>query len=190
MSSDATRNADATLCRTSGKIDTLAVDLNKCTTTTEKVNIQSFADTLVTIKEDIENIKINMNDAFSTGDAMFGQYGHVDIARDVKLRNQELEEKKKKLEEEIKKNESMIERANRDFSDVKLTLPEKLPQTSSRFIEDYTLVFLSASYLFMVILCMYMYVLISEKKGSAFFQASIVAFFVTLLFGIILYYLA
>jgi hypothetical protein len=190
MSSDATRNADATLCRTTGKFDTLMTDLDKCTTTTEKQNIQTFPNKVISIKNDIENIKININDAFLTGDAMFGQYGHVQITNEVLQRNKELEEKKKKLESEIKKNESIIERANRDFSDVKLTLPDSLPQKSATFIEDYTLVFLTASYLFMVILAIYMYVLIAEDKWSAFFKCSIIAFFCTLLFGMLLYYLA
>lgn len=190
MSSDATRNADASLCRTTGKLDTLLTDLDKCTTTTEKQNIQTFPNKIVSIKNDIENIKININDAFSTGDAMFGQYGHVQITNEILQRNKELEEKKKKLETEIKKNESIVERANRDFSDVKSTLPDSLPHQSATFIEDYTLVFLSASYLFMVILSIYMYVLISDKKWPAFFQSITIAFFGTLLFGMILYMLA
>lgn len=191
MSTDATttKNADAALCRSTGKFATVLADLEKCTTSTESDRNQQFAGVLIDIRNDIRVAKQNITDALLTGDAVFGQYGSTDIAKSVQQSNTELEEKKKALEKEIANNEAVIERSNRDFSDVKNTLPERPTYSRLHFIEDYTVFFLLASYLFMVILCGYLYVLSSEEKWTSFIQVSIVSLFGTLFLGLVSYYL-
>ena len=121
--------------------------------------------------------------------SIFGQYGSIDIAKSVQQSNTELEEKKKAIEKEIANNEAVIERSNRDFSDVKNTLPDRPTYSRLHFIEDYTVFFLVASYLFMILLCGYLYVLSAEQKWSAVGQVVVVSFFITLFFGLVSYYI-
>ena len=58
----------------------------------------------------------------------------------------------------INKKEAIIERSNRDFTDIKDTLPETQPKKVLHFIEDYTLAFVTIAYLFMIVaanICIY-----------------------------------
>lgn len=192
MSNDnvTTQNADAALCRSTGKLGTVMTDLSKCTTTTETSRTQTLGTKLTNITSDIQYLKSNITDTFITGDAIFGQYGSVDIAKNVQQSNAELEDKKRSIEKEIANNEAVIERANRDFSDVKNTLPEKPTYSRLHFIEDYTVFFLVTSYLFMVLLCGYLYVMASDDTWSAVGQVTIASVFGTLFLGILFYYLA
>lgn len=191
MSNDptTTKNADAALCRSTGKLSTVLTDLAKCTTSTESNRTQTLGSTVTSISSDINYLKQNITDTLMTGDAIFGQYGSMDIAKSVQQSNTELEEKKKAIEKEIANNEAVIERSNRDFSDVKNTLPDRPTYSRLHFIEDYTVFFLVASYLFMILLCGYLYVLSAEQKWSAVGQVVVVSFFITLFFGLVSYYI-
>ncbi len=191
MSQDttATQNSNAAVCRSTNKFDTVITDLAYCTTTTEKENIKTMATKISNLSSDIGYLKRNITDTLLTGDSIFGQYGSNDILQSVKQSNEELEEKKKAIEKEIANNEAVIERSNRDFSDVKQTLPEKPEYSRLHFIEDYTVFFVVTSYLFMVLLCAYLYVMAAEEKWNAFLQVSVVSIFGTLFLGLVSYYL-
>lgn len=191
MSNDTTttQNADAALCRSTGKLATVMTDLAKCTTTTESNRNQTLGSMVSNVGSDINFIKSNIISALATGDAIFGEYGSSDIAKNIKQSNDELEEKKKEIEKEIANSEAVIERSNRDFSDVKNTLPDRATYSRLHFIEDYTVFFLLASYLFMVLLCGYLYVLSAEEKWTAFGQAAVVSVFGSLFLGMVAFYL-
>lgn len=191
MSNDATttQNADAALCRSTGKLSTVMSDLAKCTTSTESSRTQSLGSTVTTIASDINYLKQNITDTLLTGDAIFGQYGSADITKSVQQSNIELEEKKKAIEKEIANNEAVIERSNRDFSDVKNTLSDRPTYSRLHFIEDYTVFFLVASYLFMILLCGYLYVLSADEKWTAFGQVAAASVFGTLFLGLLAFYI-
>jgi hypothetical protein len=131
------------------------------------------------------------------GDTIFGQYGHNDVSAQLKKRNDDLSLQVQSLTKEIDKNQAIIDRSNRDFIDVKRTLPEKEPKKILHFIEDYTMALLSISYLFMVIIGIYYYSM--AKSGNAntsgtfdvskFFQAVGYSGLITIIVGMILYYL-
>jgi cell division protein FtsL len=91
---------------------------------------------------------------------------------------------------EVDKNEAIIERSNRDFSDVKDTVPEPQPKRVLRFIEDYTLAILTMAYLFMIISVIYIYTAISENKLVAFGKAFVGSAFLTMFLYMLLYFLA
>ena len=191
MSNDTTttQNADAALCRSTGKLTTVLTDLAKCTSSTESTRTQTLGATVTNISSDINYLKQNITDTLLTGDAIFGQYGSADIAKSVQQSNLELEEKKKVIEKEIANNEAVIERSNRDFSDVKNTLPDRSTYSRLHFIEDYTVFFLVASYLFMILLCGYLYVLSAEEKWTAFGKVAVVSVFGSLFLGMVAFYL-
>lgn len=191
MSQDttATQNSNAAVCRSTTKFDTVLTDLASCTTTTEKANVKALSQKISNLSSDINYLKQNITDTLLTGDSIFGQYGSNEILQSVKQSNMELEEKKKAIEKEIANNEAVIERSNRDFSDVKNTLPEKPEYSRLHFVEDYTVFFVVTSYLFMVLLCAYLYVMGAEEKWNAFLQVSIISVFGTLFLGLLSYYL-
>ena len=60
-----------------------------------------------------------------------------------------MKSKKEKLVKEVEKNEAIIERSDRDFSDVNDTIPQPYPKRVLNFAEDYTLAALVIAYLFM-----------------------------------------
>lgn len=139
---------------------------------------------------DIQMIRSQVEDGLAMGDSMFGQYAHVEVAREVKQRTEELQQKKDAIEQDIKEKEALIQRANRDFTDVKDALPETLEKQRIQFIEDYTLLFLSLSYLFMVVSAIVFYVALSEQKGKALAKGVGYALVGTFVAGILLYWIA
>ena len=139
---------------------------------------------------DIQKARSQIEDGLTMGDAMFGRFAHVEVAREVTNRTEELQKKKDGLEQELREKEAMIQRTNRDFSDVKDALPETLEQQRVKFIEDYTIMFLVLSYVFMILSGIIFYVTISEQKTMAFAKALGYALFATMLSGILLYLIA
>lgn len=123
------------------------------------------------------------------GDSIFGEAGHVDIRNEVKKRNSELKQERDQLREDIDKKEVIIQKNNRDFSDVKDTLPEKLPNKKLNVIEDYTVAFLTIAYIFMIISFIYFYTMTSNEKLNAFFRALLISSMVSLVLLLLLYYL-
>lgn len=183
-------DTSAATCHTQQGMNTLAAQISGCTSSTEAARNNNFATTTLSLEQDITSIRANVTDSLSMGDSMFGQFGHVDITHQVKERNNELKSKKEHLIKSIKEKEGRIRRANRDFSDVKDTIEEPQKQTALHFIEDYTLVLLSISYLFMLILGVYMYVSTALVKSDAIKTALVGSTFFTMFAMVILYYLA
>ena len=104
------------------------------------------------LKDDIKQILGKANDALMVGDSAFlVMDNEKGIVKDVKERIDALETEKKELEKEIDKQHQLIQTSNRDFSDVKDTLPETQPERFLYFIEDYTLSILAMAYLIMVV---------------------------------------
>jgi len=148
----------------------------------EQTTIQRKSDLLA----DIQKIRSQVDDGLLMGDSMFGRFAHAEVAREVKSRTEELQKKKEALEQEIREKEALVQRTNRDFSDVKDTLPETLERQRIRFIEDYTLLFLSLAYVFMVVSAIIFYVVISEEKAKALGKAVGYAILGTMIAGILL----
>jgi hypothetical protein len=180
----------ASVCRsTPNGLNTLNSKIEECTTTTEQQRNTNFAENTIKLQKDIESLTSIVGDSLVMGDSMFGQFGYEDITKQVKERNTDLLGKKEKLLKSIDGDEAIIERSNRDFSDVKDTIPEPQPKRVLRFIEDYTLAILVMSYLFMLIAAIYIYTATSELKIFAFGKSLIGSVFLTLFLFVILYYL-
>lgn len=191
MSTTTTDNTKASICRSNNgaKLNTVFTDINDCTSDVEAKRKKTFATDAIKIKNDIDFLKSGIEDTLHTGDAMFGSFGPADITKDVKQRNSDLEKKKEDLKTDISKKEAIIERNNRDFSDVKQALPEQETPKSLHFIEDYTLAFLSIAYFFMLVVCIYLYTISSNDMLPAFGKALLMGVFATIFSGMILYYL-
>lgn len=175
-------------------LNDLNKNLTKCSSTTDKNRNAEFSQHTVQLESDIESLKAIIGDSFYMGDAIYGKYGMDDITKQVRTRNQELKAKKEAIKNDIYKKEAIIERTDRDFSDVKDSLPETQPKKVLHFIEDYTLAFLTISYFFMVIALNYLFVIESKDplypffNYKAFIQGIITTGFITCFMYMVLYY--
>jgi hypothetical protein len=184
------RNAAAAVCRSvPNGLNALNTQISDCTTTTELNRNTNFASNTFKLQKDIESITSTVGDSLVMGDSMFGQFGYQDIAKQVKDRHAELKAKKEKMLKEVDKNESIIERSNRDFSDVKDTVKEPQPTKVLRFVEDYTMAFVTIAYLFMIVAIIYVYTASSELKLVAFGKIFVGSCFLTMFMFMLMYFL-
>lgn len=185
------RNLKASVCKsTPNGLNKLSDEISSCTTTTELNRNSNFAENVIKLEQDITTLSGITMDSLTMGDSMFGQFGYGDISKEVKERNNELKKKKAHLIQEVDKGESIIERTNRDFSDVKDTIPEPQKKKTLRFIEDYTLAILCISYLFMVISIIYIFTITSEFKLIAFGKSAVFSILISSFLFMVLYFMS
>lgn len=123
------------------------------------------------LEGEIRNLNAQIDDTLHMGDSMFGQYAHVQVAKEATDRLSELKTKKKELEEDIREKQALLRRSDRDFSDVKETLPETQERQRIRFMEDYTVMFLLLSYVFMVLSAIVYMTILSPTPWPTFFRS-------------------
>lgn len=139
------------------------------------------------LRSDIQTLRGQLEDGLAMGNSMFGQYAHTQIAEEVTDRLTQLKAQKEGLEKDIRQKEALIERSNRDFSDVKETLPETYEQKRIRFVEDYTVMFLLLSYVFMVLSAIVYMVALSPTPWPTLFKSLAYATGGTVIAGLLLY---
>ena len=142
------------------------------------------------LKDDIKQILGKANDALMVGDSAFlVKDNEKGIVKDVKERIDALETEKKELEQEIDKQHQLIQTSNRDFSDVKDTLPETQPERFLYFIEDYTLSILAMAYLIMVVAASSFHTYLSLDTWAAILESLVGFAILTIFLFMLLYYL-
>jgi hypothetical protein len=149
---------------------------------------QSTIERKADLISDIGKLRAQVEDGLAMGDSMFGQFAHVDVTNEVNRRLSDLKKKKRGLEQQLREKEAIIQRSNRDFSDVKDSLPETQERKRVQFVEDYTMMFLLLSYVFMILSFIIFYVTLSEQKMKAFFYSLGISMVFTF-FGSFLIYL-
>lgn len=149
---------------------------------------QTYQNNIEIIKRDIDTLHASVTNSLLTGDAVYGKAGSTNISQQVKDKNSELKEKKEKLTLSIKRKDATIERSNRDFSDVKNTLPETQNKKILNVLDDYTIAFLMFTYFFMLLSIMYVYVYVSEQKIKAILKSIGCGIFVTCVIWMLIYY--
>ena len=185
------RNVTSSVCHSSPTgLSDLMTNIDKCTTSDEVTRKAQLASTISKLETDIEFLKANVGNSLAMGDSMFGTFGHVQITNEVKERNTELNHKKDNLMKEIDNKEKIIERSDRDFSDVKESLPETQKKNKLNFIEDYTLAFLSISYFFMIIAFIYYQTATAMVPATGFFQSLMISVVVSMIVFMLIYYIA
>jgi len=170
-------------------IEKLSKGITQCMRPEEKSRNESLMEKAQYLESDIASLRANVLDSLAVGDSMFGNYGHSDVSKQVQARNADLKAKKDELTNDINKKEAIIERSNRDFTDIKKNLPEVQPKTVLHFIEDYTLAILSISYLFMICILIYGYTITGLPYSTRFVQAFITSLFFTMFMFMLLYYI-
>jgi len=142
------------------------------------------------LKDDIKQILGKANDALMVGDSAFLlKDNEKGIVKDVKERIDALETEKKELEKEIDHQHQLIQTSNRDFSDVKDTIPETQPERFLYFIEDYTLSILAMAYLIMVVAASSFHTYLSLDTWAAILESLVGFSILTIFLFMLLYYL-
>jgi len=150
------RNVTAAVIRsTPNGINDLFSKIDQATSDSEVEQNASFGSSVLALNRDVDMLRASVHDALLTGDALYGTAGHTEVSKQVKDRNEDLKSQKEKLRETIEKEEKIIQKNNRDFTDVRDTLPEKQTFSSIKTLEDYTLYVLLISYLVFAIAYIY-----------------------------------
>lgn len=191
MSINSVDTTNPATCRANpDSIGKITTGLNNCLREQEKDRNNTLASNTLQLKSDIDSLIGNVRESLSLGDTMFGQFGHQDVSNQVKKRNDDLKMQVDSLIKEIDKNQAIIDRSDRDFVDVKRTLPEKQPKKILHFIEDYTMALLAMSYLFMCLIGIYYYSMMTGQFDmSKCLQAVGYSGLLSLLVGVVLYYI-
>jgi hypothetical protein len=130
-------------------------------------------------------------DLLTIGDKLFVNDGTATISTEITARKDQLKKEKDTLNDEIRKSTAIIEKNNQDFYDVKQTVPDPYPaENKIHTIEDYTLGFLTISYVFMVSMLVYLYVLFAPNRWAAFGRGVMLSVLLTLFLVLLAYYFA
>jgi hypothetical protein len=137
------------------------------------------------VREDITTLRAQITNALTLGDNIVHQSGGTQISSYVQGQLTNLESKRKEIYDDILEKERMVHASNRDFSDAN---PVHEPKTVLRVIEDHTVAILLLSYLFMLVMAMYWYVIQSSSVIKGIAEAIIGGFFFSIFSFMVLYY--
>lgn len=151
--------------------------------------LTTFASNTMNIDTDIKGLQASITDALLMGDQIVGQQGNRHVIKQLKERNSELKMEKETLEKDIRKQEAVINRTNRDFSDVKDSLPPTLPKKTLHVMEDYTMAVLTIAYLFMVLAFIWWYSSTASDMTSGLIRALLMSGLGSMIFLLVMYYL-
>ena len=138
------------------------------------------------VREDITTLRSQITNALTLGDTIVNQSGGTKISSYVQGQLDELESKKKEIYDDILEKERMVHASNRDFAD---SNPVNEQKSVLRVIEDHTVAILLLSYLFMLVMAMYWYVIQSSVIIKGIVEAIIGGFFFSIFSFIVLYYI-
>jgi chaperonin cofactor prefoldin len=159
-------------------VSTLLSTIDEYTSTAE-LDRHTKLGTLFNVQSEIDSLKSNIQNSLIMGDTMFGTSGHTEISNEVKHRNDELKMKKATLKKDIHKKEKIVHTSNRDFSDIK----DKGNESKIIFMEDFTILFLVISYLFMAFIAMYTFTFMSDDPVTGFFKSLLGFVIITIIVG-------
>jgi hypothetical protein len=132
-----------------------------------------------------------IDDILLVGNNMSGSQSTASIIQTYsQTTNDELKVKKERLKKEIAKKLAIIERSNRDFSDVRDTLPEKLEKKNLHIVEDYTMAVLSICLIFAILVFVYYTVQTSTDTMTGLLKGAGIGLLFGLFSCIVIYQIA
>ena len=152
-----TSQADqSAMCKSTNEIADVYSQLQKCTNQTETNRMQSFIQMTTDPKSDFDQLNAVYNDLVLSGDSIFGTMPHQTALEQIKDRNKDLKKQSETLGKTIEEKEAIIERSDRDFIDTKEQIGT-IKSKTVHVLDDYTLVVLSVSYVFLAITLVFWY---------------------------------
>jgi hypothetical protein len=113
------------------------------------------------------------NDLMATGDKFLGAAPSSSALDEVRARNRELNTRVRKLGGQIEQSQARMEQMERDFLDVKATLPETLPNKIVHVLEDYTLAVLLLAYVFASLAVLFYYANVNQYSIKSILIGSV-----------------
>jgi hypothetical protein len=154
-----TQNDAAALCKSQpNQIAQLTQGLASCRSSTESQRNDQLLFSIDDTLGFFSGQTAVFNDLMATGDTFFGTSPSATAVQEVSQRNKDLKKRQTTLMRSVKSSSARMEQMERDFLDVKETLPETLPNQVIHVLEDYTLVVLIAAYLFGAVAVMMYYI--------------------------------
>ena len=175
----------AIFLKSSGQVPALYTKMAEYRDSTELAQANSLLDNLDKIQDVFQLQTAQFQDQMLLGDQFFGTSATPVVRNEVQERNQSLVDKKNALTTGIKKSLAKSEQMNRDFEDEKAALPETLTSQVIHVLDDYTLVVLMISYIFMILASIFVYTSINGYSMSSILKAVGFAFFISILLFII-----
>lgn len=159
----ATPDDQAALCKSQLQtIPDLQVMLSKCRNAEE---VERAVNLSVATNNPILSFNAQasqLNDMMMTGDKLFGTQPASSVLKEVSARNKDLKDKKKHLKNDIRDLTAIVERSDRDFIDEKELVPETLSSQVVHVLDDYTLIILMVSYVFVTLSSLFYYIIVNE----------------------------
>ena len=171
--------------KSSGQVPALYTKMSEYRDSAEVKQATDLLDNLDKIQDVFQLQTAQFQDQMLLGDQFFGTSATPVVLNEVQKRNQSLHDQKKTLTEKIDKSIAKAEQMNRDFEDEKEALPETLTTSVIHVLDDYTLVVLMISYVFMILASIFVYTSINGYTLSSIFKAVGFAFFISVLLFII-----
>jgi len=146
------QNDQASACKSQLQvIPQLQAGLAACRNTDEVQRASALLSTIDDVPDFFASQTSQFNDLLLTGDSFFGTSASASAIQDVKQRNQELKQTAAASQAAIAKYTTIIERAERDFVDEKDAAPETIRDKVVHVLDDYTLLVLTISYVFFIL---------------------------------------
>lgn len=175
----------AIFLKSSGQVPALYTKMAEYRDSTELAQANSLLDNLDKVQDVFQLQTAQFQDQMLLGDQFFGTSATPVVRNEVQERNQSLVDKKDALTASIKKSIAKSEQLNRDFEDEKEALPETLTSQVIHVLDDYTLVVLMISYIFMILASIFVYTSINGYSMMSILKAVGFAFFISILLFII-----
>lgn len=175
----------ASFNKSSGKVAEVYTLLKDSRDATELDRANTLLDSIDTIQEVFQHEVAQYNDQMLLGDQFFGTSADPTLLNDVRHRNKSLTKQKNDLESDMKKSRAHAEQLDRDFLDEREALPETLTSSIIHVLDDYTLVVLMISYVFMMLACIFVYTASHLYSISSILTGVGSAFFISILLFII-----
>jgi hypothetical protein len=175
----------AAFLKSSGQVGELHKKMDTYRSPVEVEQARNLLANMDTIKDDFEIQVALFYDQQLSGDQFFGTSASPAVREEVQARNTTLTDQKEALQHKLKKSRARAEQLNRDFEDEKAALPEPLTTRIIHVLDDYTLVVLMISYIFMMLATIFVYTSINGYSLSSILKAVGFAFFISILLFII-----
>ena len=157
----------ANICKSNGNLQRFQGDLANCRTGTDNTRIQSFFSQLENVQEFFQDQFAQFNDMVALGDKFYGTSANSTVIAEVSQRNKDLQATLETVQKDTKQFQATTERHERDFLDVKGSLPERIPTQRLNVLDDYTMLLLTVSYIMMALSIVFYYAQKNEYTISS-----------------------
>jgi hypothetical protein len=175
----------ASFLKSSGQVPALYAKMAEYRDATDLAQANTLLDTMEKVQEVFQLQTAQFQDQILLGDQFFGTSAAPTVLKEVQERNQALQDQKDELAATIKKGRARAEQLNRDFVDEREALPETLTTSIIHVLDDYTLVVLMISYVFMILASIFVYTSLNGYSISSILKGVGFAFFISILLFII-----